>query len=188
MADILLTGDKALDRNLEQLKASAARRIFGKAARAALQPIKNDAKRRAPRRTGRLATSIRVRALKRSRSRIGAKVTTGTAGSDFQGKTFYAAFLEYGYKIGKRSTGVRHAQALRRRGKLKRTEAFFKKRRARVEANAAKSLAGDKRREVPGLFFMRDAAESGRRSAAETFQRVAKTELAVELAKMKKTD
>lgn len=50
--------------------------------------------------TGKLRKSVKVRAQKRSRSSIG--VVVGYSEKPFTGDTFYGAFLEWGWRLGKR--------------------------------------------------------------------------------------
>ncbi len=186
LATIILTGDKALDRNLAQLTGAAGRKVFNKAARAAAKPVAKQARANAPSRTGRLKKSIKVRSIARSRNKIGIRVTTGNETGDFGGDGYYGAFLEYGYKRGKRSAGVKAAQSLKRRGRLNQTSQWFLRRRVKAEIRALKARAGDKRAEVKGQHYMKRAADSGRAQAASTFQAVAKTELAAAVAAMPK--
>jgi hypothetical protein len=53
-----------------------------------------------PVRSGKLRKSVKVRAQKRTRSSVG--VVVGYSEKPFAGDTFYGAFLEWGWRIGKR--------------------------------------------------------------------------------------
>jgi HK97 gp10 family phage protein len=53
-----------------------------------------------PARTGKLRRSVKVRAVKRSRKSVG--VLVGYNDKAYAGDTFYGAFLEWGWKQGKR--------------------------------------------------------------------------------------
>ena len=53
-----------------------------------------------PVRSGKLRKSVKVRAQKRSRSSVG--VVVGYSEKPFTSDTFYGAFLEWGWRIGKR--------------------------------------------------------------------------------------
>jgi hypothetical protein len=53
-----------------------------------------------PARSGKLRKSVKVRAQKRTRSSVG--VVVGYSEKPFTGDTFYGAFLEWGWRIGKR--------------------------------------------------------------------------------------
>lgn len=97
---VILTGDKKLNRALAKLANKDARAIVRKAARPALRPVLASAKRHAPKATGALAHSLKIRAIKRSRTRVGAQVQT--AAGSFKGETFYGGFQEWGWKQGKR--------------------------------------------------------------------------------------
>ena len=72
---LVLTGDKKLDAKLAKLKSTDAKRAFRKAARTTIKPFKEDVKQELPKKSGALKKSAKVRAMKRSRRMIGAKVT-----------------------------------------------------------------------------------------------------------------
>ncbi len=113
-------------------------------------------KRNAPRATGRLARSIRLRAMKRSRSRVGARITTNAYDNLYQGKTFYAAFQEFGWKTGKR---------------VRNTDLGIKrfKRRTESQVNEATRREG-RRRQVPAKSFMKRAAEARKDAALKIYK------------------
>ncbi len=97
---VVMTGDKAINRKLKRLSGKEQKSVVRKAIRPALKPVLQQARGNAKefKRTGKLSRSIKIRSMKRSRTRFGARVTTGTSTSDYQGKAFYGAFLEYGWK------------------------------------------------------------------------------------------
>lgn len=99
---IVVTGDEEINRMLDRLDGPQARQAIRQAARHALRPTLLAAKRNAPRKTGKLARNTKLRALKRSRVRIGARVTSGSAKTDHTGEAYYGAFQEYGWTLGKR--------------------------------------------------------------------------------------
>lgn len=85
-----------------QLRRKYARRGLREAANI----VRDSAQGAAPRRTGKLAQAIRVRAAKRRRAdAVGVNVVLGK--EFFRGPTFYGAFLEFGYKTGPRSGTVK---------------------------------------------------------------------------------
>lgn len=98
-----LSGDAALLAELSALPGKLQRKAFRTASRRAGKIYAEAAKARAPVDTGQLRRSIKVRALKRSRTAVG--VTVGTSKKDYTGDQFYAAFIEYGHKLGKRKRG-----------------------------------------------------------------------------------
>lgn len=102
----VVTGDKRLNKMLGELAAKEAKKIVRAAARKAVVPVRNAAKRNAPHDTGALEKAIKVRAMKRSRSRFGVRVTIGAG--EFQGETFYGGFQEWGWK-----TPLRHIEGQR---------------------------------------------------------------------------
>lgn len=93
-------------KNLREFPQKVERRALSKAGRAAskeiasrakeLAPIQQKPKRgqklRSPR--GRLKKSIKVRAMKRKKGRVGFRVTTGQG--EFKGDTYYGGMVEYG--------------------------------------------------------------------------------------------
>ena len=97
---MVLTGDRQLNRKLKRLTSKQQKAAFREAARPAIKPVGQEAKSNAKENkdTGALAKSIKVRSIKRSRSRIGVRVTTRT--EDFKEGRFYASFQEYGWKAG----------------------------------------------------------------------------------------
>jgi len=98
----IMVGDKELNRRLKALATNLGKKIVRKAARPAMKPIHAAAKANAPRRTGLLQKSIKIRAQARSRKWFGVRVTIGKG--DYKGKTFYGAFQEYGWKTGKKGS------------------------------------------------------------------------------------
>ena len=98
----ILTGSESLNRKLKVLTSKQAKEAIRKAARPALQGTLSLARSLAPKDTGRMARSIKIRAISRSRSRVGMRVTLSKSG-DYSGKAFYGAFQNYGWKTGSRS-------------------------------------------------------------------------------------
>jgi len=95
-AFLKLKGARELDRKLARLEKRTAKKVMRKALRAGGKVILAEAKRRAPKRTGALAASLKVRAAKRSRRRRGVAVIVATAEGWFKGDEFYGAFVELG--------------------------------------------------------------------------------------------
>lgn len=110
--DISLIGDKALIRDFKKLEGVTQRKTFRKAVRESFKPVLRAAKANAPVLTGLMRQKIRLRAIKRSRSRIGVQVLTGRR-SDMipkvltpsalakitsRGDVYYPAIVEYGSK------------------------------------------------------------------------------------------
>src|SRR6185437_13388918 len=88
---------------LKSLNNKLERKIIRQGLRAGAKVLKSAAQSEAPERTGLLKSSIKVRAGKRTKNSI--SVNVATSANDFQGKAFYAGFLLYGWRIGKRSLG-----------------------------------------------------------------------------------
>jgi HK97 gp10 family phage protein len=106
MFTISLEGDKELVNTLRSLTKSEFKSAVQTGAKKAMAPIQKTARAIAPKKTGKLRRAVRVRVLKRSRVRVGARVTVGAHDSMFKGRTFYAAFQEYGWRAGKRATNA----------------------------------------------------------------------------------
>lgn len=97
---VVVTGVGRLDRQLRALEPAIGKKATRKALRAAAKVVQKEAQRIAPKKTGALSRSIKVRARKvrrrRDKGTIGMKATVGKGW--FKGDTFYAAFLEFGTK------------------------------------------------------------------------------------------
>jgi HK97 gp10 family phage protein len=110
-----LQGDKELAAKLSTLTKSEFKSAVQFGAKKAMAPAQQTARSVAPKNTGKLRRAIRVRVLKRSRKRVGARVTIGAHESMFKGRTFYAAFQEYGWRTGKRASNQDLGVAKRKR-------------------------------------------------------------------------
>lgn len=148
MNQVVLTGDAELNRKLQALKSTKAKQAIRKASRESLRPVLSSAKSNAPKRSGALRKGIKLRALKRSRSRIGAQVTASG--------TVYGAFQEYGWKVGRRTrnTDIGLARGARRSDAARRT--------------AAKRDSA--RKAIRGKHFMDRAAKSKQSQALATYR------------------
>ena len=94
MADVTIGGADELQKALRGLPPAIAKKAFRKAMRPAMKPVAKSASEAAPKDTGALAQSIKVRAAKRSTKFIGIDVQIGEG--DFKGDTWYGAAQEYG--------------------------------------------------------------------------------------------
>lgn len=179
---MVLTGSEELNRKLGELSSKQAKEAIRKAARPALQPTLAAARANAPKRSGRLQRSIKIRAIKRSRSRIGARVTTAKSDNQFSGKTFYAAFQEWGWKTGSRrgelnAVARRIANQLRRESRsakgLKRRGSDFRARQENYFASEGARRASKQkisiRRQIPAKELLRRAARSTKSQALKLY-------------------
>lgn len=91
-----VVGAPELKAQLAALEGRIAKKLTRQAMRKAQKIVLADAKRRVPVDTGALKKSLKVRALRRSRSRFGVEIRTGEG--LFVGKTFYDGFIELGTK------------------------------------------------------------------------------------------
>lgn len=99
--DISIFGDKALQRKFKKLGPTLQKQVLRKAFRGVAKDILADARIRVPKDTGALAKSLKVKALKRSRGKIGVKVETGTReqlGIAADDPYYYPAAIELGTK------------------------------------------------------------------------------------------
>lgn len=109
--NIELLGDKDLSAALAALPATLERKALVLVLKEAAQVVLQSARRRAPRgKTGRLARTLRVKALKRSRNRVGYGIYTGTRaelGLKAGAKGYYPAQVHLGF-IHTAEFGGRH--------------------------------------------------------------------------------
>lgn len=92
----VVTGVEELNNAFKMFEKRTQRQVTRKALRPAGDVVKNDAKAMVPVDTGLLESSIKRKAAKRSRNKIGVQVTTGQG--LFKGETFYGGHIEYGTK------------------------------------------------------------------------------------------
>jgi HK97 gp10 family phage protein len=76
--DISLLGDRELQQQFRALPLAVQRKLLRQSFRAALRPVLTAARAAAPRLTGRLARTLRLRALRRRRGQLGMMVISGT--------------------------------------------------------------------------------------------------------------
>jgi HK97 gp10 family phage protein len=144
MIRMSLFGDKQVMARLKGVIPRLRKKALTKAARVAMRPLLSSAKQKAPKKSGALRKSLKMRTMKRSRVKVG--VYIATSDKFFQGETFYGAFQEFGWHTGKRAAN------LRTKGQWS-------------------GVGGeqDKRTMVPGKHFIEQAYLSGREGASDTF-------------------
>lgn len=142
VASVTLTGAKEIRIALARLEAKLARKIGSKALRAGAKIVQARAKSLSPIETGALKKSIKVRAGKNRKTYRSIIVASGEKW--FTGKEFYAAFVEFGHRTGKRSAGTKRAQV-----------------------NRTYNAAADTRKEVPGVHFVERAYEATKEAALD---------------------
>lgn len=97
-----LDGYHDLKRYLDSLPDKLQRQALRPGTRAAAHVVAEDARRLAPRDTGALEQSIKVRAMRRSRTRMGHSILSGaetlgsTVDAERSGLPFYAFWVEFG--------------------------------------------------------------------------------------------
>ena len=103
-ATMSLKGVSDLSKKLEGIAPIVSRKILAKSLRAAANVVKPQAVAMAPRNTGVLRASIKVRASSRQQ-RDKAYVFIQTKAGDYKGKAFYGAFQEYGTNVRYHESG-----------------------------------------------------------------------------------
>lgn len=97
--NVKLLGDKKLDKKLKELESRTQKKVVRKAMRNTAKAVQKDVRSAAPVASGRLRKSIKVRASKRSRRRIGIEVRTGERselGIEPSERGYYPASIEFG--------------------------------------------------------------------------------------------
>lgn len=154
-----------IKRTLGLLPKNLQRKIIREEARSAGKMILAQTKANAPVKSGQLRRAIKLRALRKSRTRVGVTIILGdrdvrstrkrkqSATGVNQKDTYYGAFVEYGHRVGKRPRDVRSFRVksirLRRRGQTQLADQFLE------EANRR-----DPRPFVEGRHFLKRAADS----------------------------
>ena len=100
---ITIDGAKELEKKLRDLGAQAEKKVYRQALRAGAKVVQVAAKAKAPKDTGLLRKSIKVRAGKRSRGQIEVNVCVDPI-------AFYWRFFEEGFYRGKRMGGRKMRQ------------------------------------------------------------------------------
>lgn len=156
MLTMSLQGDRELVDKLKSLTKSEFKSATQTGAKKSLDPVRKTAQAIAPKRTGKLKRAIRIRVLKRSRVRVGARVTVGSHDSMFKGRTFYAAFQEYGWKAGKRASNQ---------------DLGVKKRKRRTAAQREEIAAmNNSRKQIRGQRYLYKATHSNWEIVMVTFR------------------
>lgn len=169
---VVLTNTESLNRKLAELTGRQAKEAIRKAARPALRPTLSAAKANAPKKTGRLQRSIRIRAISRSRIRVGMRVTTSKYDNQFSGRAFYSSFQEWGWKTGKRLSRVAAAEAaaFAAGADAASIRAKRKKDRRRTSSSLGERIRAPRaRREITGKEFMKRAARSTKSQALKLY-------------------
>lgn len=134
---------RALARMLDDLPKVVRSDAIRRVARGAAKIVQKKAKANAPKDTGTLRRSIRVRSMKRSRVRVGARVVSLKLG-----KRYYSVMQEYGWNRGG--------------GTTKRW-----KKAAKLIGNRLALRLSVANRDVRGKFFFRDAMKSTQDEASK---------------------
>lgn len=138
---IRVDGLKELEEALAELSPKVMQEVEKTTLREIAKPVLADVKSNAPKgATLRLSESFKIRAMRRKKGRVGVQIITSKGW--FQGETFYAAFQEFGWRVGKRKT---------------------------VHRREAKETF-DKRRQIPGKHFVEKAYDAARPNYVARFR------------------
>jgi HK97 gp10 family phage protein len=96
---------KAIDKKLKKLEKRTAKKVVTKELRNTAKVFQKESKTLAPVEKGDLKKSIKVKAMKRKKGRIG--VNAIISEGDFKGDQYYGSFQEFGWKPGKRGSDQR---------------------------------------------------------------------------------
>ncbi len=105
MSTVTITGLSATRQALEQLPLKVEKRILRKGIREGAKVMLSAARADAPSLSGATRRNVKIRGGRSKPGTIGLSV--GVAAKDFAGPTFYAGFVIYGHRIGKRALGDR---------------------------------------------------------------------------------
>ncbi len=129
LVSFTIEGGKKLDKKLKKMDRRVATKALKTSFKAAMEPVKAEAKRQAPRDTGALIRSIRI-GVYNGKDYVGAVVKTGTRKQlkiPATAKGYYPAFIEYGYQGVRARPFLRSAFASKKRVVLKRVEDDIRK-------------------------------------------------------------
>ena len=129
LVSITIKGGKKLDNKLKKMDRRVATKVLKTSFKAAMEPVKAEAKRRAPRDTGALIRSIRI-GVYNGKDYVGAVVKTGTRKQlkiPANAKSYYPAFIEYGSQGERARPYLRSALFKKRKVVLKRVSDDIRK-------------------------------------------------------------
>lgn len=99
--DISILGAPELSKALAELPDKLERRVMIKATRETGKFFLTLAKARAPKESGKLASTMKLRAMRRKKGRVGVRIMTGTRaelGIDPKERGYYPAHVEFGHR------------------------------------------------------------------------------------------
>lgn len=158
-----IVGAQALGKQLEGLTDKLRGSVIRKALKRAADPIHRAALIKVPEKTGALADALIVTTFWNKRAgTLGATIGVSPKSAYFKKNQFYAGFVEYGHRIGKRIKGVERAINRIRRGR----KSFGQQRLSEIETDALRTEFGDTRNRVPAYPFIRPAWDENKDKAA----------------------
>lgn len=103
MSGITIRGLKEVSAKLRRVEPALGRKIIRRAFRQALKPVKARVRDLAPVKTGQTKAAVKVLAGRSRRGRITMRVVIGKGA--YKGDQYYAAYQEYGFRLGSRKRG-----------------------------------------------------------------------------------
>lgn len=162
---VRVEGGEQFSRILKGLERKVSGKIMRTALREAARPILATAKQLVPvgqdykrrgkmHKGGTLKRSLKIRSIRRSRTKMGVVVGTNANDNLFQGESFYGGFIEFGFFRGKRG------KYLRKHG-----EQAAARRARDAGIDLAGGAGGNARQFVPATPFMRPAFDRNKDKA-----------------------
>ncbi len=142
-----ITGQAEIKRKLDKLGQIGSKKVVVKAMRTAMKPLLAYTRKQLPKKTGLVRRSLKLKAPRRTRKKGIFRLLMVIGDADFQGKSFYAAFLEYGKKLGKAKRGTL-------KNKL---------------SKAQKLLLNKGRKQIAGKYYLKKAWDTKQNSVQQRF-------------------
>ncbi len=162
--DVSMIGDADVVSNIQKLPYAMQGKVIRPALRAAVKYVMVIARAILPRKSGRLASSLKVRAKRRSRNKIGYVLMTGDRsrlGIPAKNDYYYPAALEFGRLTGKRnvSRAFRKLKAkLLAKFRVMNSEKTSRRLAGRILPEAViRGVENVGRRRIAGKWYMRRA-------------------------------
>lgn len=165
--DFRVVGLADLKCAIDEMEKSVRNKGIRKALRAGANVVRRAEIAAAPNMSGATRKAIKVRAAKRRPGRISVLCQVGAGW--FVGTEYYAGFVEWGHKIGKRTAEVKRTMA--RISKMRRRDA------AAADVAQAELDTIDKRTRVPAKLWFTKAFKASAEAAAQKVEQVLREQI-----------
>jgi HK97 gp10 family phage protein len=180
---INLTGLTELVSALKQLPERVEKKVVSFALREAAKPLLKAARKLVPVKSGLLKKSIKIRAFKKKRPGIVGFSVGGSIVNFPQGEAFYGFWQEYGWRVGKRpwrshtslkslETRLAEWEGILERQRLSRKKRLQVVRFVKGFKQSIRERRNDKRRQIPGKFFIKRAYDAHKHITADTMAKL----------------